>query len=58
MTPSQSAKAAGIKSLAEMSKMVGRDRKWLARTYVNHPELWEIMVLGCKEKLNNTETLL
>lgn len=55
MTPSQSAKSAGVKSLAEMSKMVGRNRKWLARMYVEYPELWEILVLGCVAKLNKTD---
>jgi hypothetical protein len=49
MTPGESAKAAGLK-LAVMAKLINRPRQWLDRIYHDNPELWEIIVLGCKAK--------
>jgi len=52
MTPGESAKAAGLK-LAAMAKLINRPRQWLDRIYRDNPELWEIIVRGCVDKLKN-----
>jgi hypothetical protein len=49
MTPGESAKSAGLK-LVVMAKLINRPRQWLDRIYHDNPELWEIIVLGCKAK--------
>lgn len=53
MTPSQQAKAAGLKSLAQVAKMAGRSDRTLTNWHRNYPELFRVVIAGCvalKEK--------
>ena len=47
MTPSQQAKQAGLKSLAQVSQMTGKPRQTLDRWAVDEPELFAIVLAGC-----------
>ena len=60
MTPSQQAKAAGLKNLTQVSKMLGVKPNGKPSTGLNtlenwhrdKPELFKIVLLGCKAELN------
>lgn len=47
MTAAKSAKAAGLKSLAEVSTITGISRQTLENWYRNRPELWKVVLAGC-----------
>ena len=51
MTPSQQAKAEGLKSLSQASKMTDQSLQTLSNWAKNKPELFKIVLLGCKAKL-------
>lgn len=51
MTPSQQAKAAGLKNLLQVSKMTGQSLQTLSNWAKNKPELFRIVLLGCKADL-------
>lgn len=51
MTPSQQAKAAGLKSLAVVVEKTGVSYQTLTNWAKNKPELFKIVLLGCKAKL-------
>lgn len=50
MTASESAKSAGLKSLAEVSEMTKTSTQTLNNWFNHKPELFEIVLLGCHEK--------
>ena len=52
MTAAKSAKAAGLKSLAEVSTITGISRQTLENWYRNRPELWKVVLAGCLEIKN------
>jgi len=57
MTPSQQAKAAGMKSLAEVTRMTGQSKETLRNWSINKPQLFSIVIAGCvaeKEKRENS----
>ena len=47
MTPSQQAKAAGIKSLTEVSNQTGVSLQTLTNWHKNKPRLFAVVVKGC-----------
>lgn len=51
MTPSQQAKAEGLKSLSQVSEMTGQSLQTLSNWAKNKPELFNIVLLGCKAKI-------
>lgn len=51
MTPSQQAKAEGLKSLSRVAEMTGQSLQTLSNWAKNKPELFKIVLLGCKAKL-------
>ena len=50
MTPSQQAKKAGLKSLAQVSELTGVSIQTLSNWAKDKPELFEIVLLGCLVK--------
>lgn len=50
MKPSEKCKAAGLKSLAELSKMTGRSSKTLIDWSNNDPEFFELLLRGAVSK--------
>lgn len=48
MTPSQQAKAAGLKSLAVVADMTGQSIQTLGNWAKNKPELFAVVLAGCK----------
>lgn len=46
-TPSQQAKASGLKSLEQMSQMVGKPTETLRNWHRDSPELFRILLAGC-----------
>ena len=50
MTASQQAKAEGLKNLSQVSKMTGQSLQTLSNWAKNKPELFKIVLLGCKAK--------
>lgn len=48
MTASQTAKAAGLKSLAVVVEMTGVSYQTLLNWHKNKPELFKIVIAGCK----------
>jgi phosphotransferase system IIB component len=52
LSPSQQAIAAGLKSLREVSQMVGKPVRTLYNWYENYPNLFDITLLGCVAKLH------
>ena len=48
MTPSQKAKAEGLKSLSQVSELTGVSLQTLSNWAKNKPELFRIVILGCK----------
>ena len=54
-SPSQQAKAEGLKSLSQVSEMTGQSLQTLSNWSKNKPELFKIVLLGCKAKLSTVE---
>ena len=50
MTPSRQAKAAGLDSLAQVSRISGVQQRTLINWHKNKPQLFEVALLGCKAK--------
>jgi transcriptional regulator with XRE-family HTH domain len=50
MTPSQQAKAAGLKSLLQVSELTGVSIQTLSNWAKNKPELFEVVINGCLVK--------
>lgn len=48
MTPSQQAKAAGLKSLLQVSEMTGQSMQTLSNWAKNKPKLFMVVLHGCK----------
>ncbi len=46
-TPSQQAKAAGLKNLAAVETLTGVHRNTLINWSKNKPELWRVVLDGC-----------
>lgn len=46
MTPSEQAKQAGLKNLAELSEITGRSRKTLDNWFKRCPRFFEVIVAG------------
>jgi hypothetical protein len=53
MTASEHAKAAGLKSLLELSEMTGVSTQTLNNWHNNKPFLFNIVILGCKALIDN-----
>lgn len=54
-TPAEQAKAEGLKSLSQVSEMTGQSLQTLSNWAKNKPELFKIVLLGCKESVNATQ---
>jgi len=50
MTPAQQAKEAGLQSLASVSDLTGVSYQTLSNWHRHKPELFRIVLLGCKMK--------
>lgn len=50
-TPSQQCKEAGLKSLSQVAKMTGQSLQTLSNWSKKKPELFKIVLIGCKAKL-------
>jgi len=50
-TPAEQAKAEGLKSLSQVSGMTGQSLQTLSNWAKSKPELFKIVLLGCKAKL-------
>ena len=48
MTPSQQAKAAGLKSIKEVSDITGRSAQTLYNWHKHYPSLFAAVLIGCK----------
>lgn len=46
MTPSEECKAAGLKSLAELSRLTGVQQRTLINWHRDKPQLFKVVVLG------------
>jgi len=57
MTPSQQAKAAGLKSLRQVAQITKQSEQTLANWHKNKPELFAIVVLGCAERVLNKKKI-
>lgn len=51
MTPSKQAKELGLKSLTQVSELTGKSLQTLTNWFNEQPELFEVVLLGCKAKL-------
>ena len=47
LTPSQQAKAEGLKSLSQVSELTGQSLQTLSNWAKDKPELFKIVLLGC-----------
>ncbi len=47
MTPAQQAKAAGLKSLAEVAQITGVNYQTLSEWAKHKPKLWRVVIAGC-----------
>jgi hypothetical protein len=48
MTPSEQAKKAGLKSLAEVERMSGVQKRTLINWQKTRPQLFALLLLGCQ----------
>lgn len=55
MTAAQQAKAEGLKNLSVVSKLTGQSVQTLNNWFNNKQKLFEIVLLGCRAKLNKSE---
>ncbi len=51
MTPSQQAKAAGLKSLSQVMGLTGVSLQTLTNWHRDKPELFAVVLLGCLAKI-------
>lgn len=54
MTPAEQAKEAGLKDLSQVSRMTKQSRQTLYNWHKNKPELFKIILIGCKAKLSTS----
>lgn len=54
-TPSKEAKKAGLKSLSQVSELTEQSDQTLSNWFKNKKALFEIVLLGCKAKLNEVK---
>ena len=52
MTPSKQAKAAGLRNLKQVSEMTGRSVGTLHSYHKQFPKLFEIILIGCKNTVD------
>lgn len=52
MTPAQQAKSVGLKSLAQVSQITGVSLNTLTNWHRDKPELFRIVLIGCKSDLD------
>lgn len=52
MTPSQQAKAAGLKNLSQVAELTGQSLQTLTNWQRNKPDLFRIVLAGCAYELN------
>ena len=52
MTPAEQAKAAGLKSLTQVSQITGQSLNTLTNWHRDKPDLYRIVLLGCLADLN------
>ena len=57
MTPSQKAKAAGLKSLLQVSELTGVSIQTLSNWAKNKPGLFQVVLMGCVVKLIEIDKL-
>jgi len=50
MTPAEKVRSMGMSSLSEVSEMTGRSTRTLGNWHYHYPELFEIVVLGCRAR--------
>ena len=50
MAASKQAKELGLKSLKQVSELTGQSPQTLINWHKNKPELFEVVLLGCKHK--------
>ena len=55
MTASQDVKAAGLKSLAQMSELTGERTDKLRRWHKDRPKLFNIVLFGCQKYLDKVK---
>lgn len=55
MTPSQLAKAAGLKSLSQAAEMTGQSPQTLTNWHKYKPELFTIVLLGCVQSIKEKQ---
>jgi hypothetical protein len=55
MTPSQQAKAAGLTSLSQVSKLTGVSLQTLTNWHKHKPELFKIVLMGCATLLKDID---
>jgi hypothetical protein len=53
MTPSQQAKAVGLKSLAQAQEMTGQSRQTLTNWHKHKPKLFAVVLAGCASRSRN-----
>lgn len=56
MTPSQQCKQAGLKSLAELSKLAHTSEQNLINWHKKKPEFFEVLLMGAVEKNKLTKS--
>lgn len=56
MTPSQVAKAAGLKSLSQVSRMTDVSLQTLTNWHRNKPKLFAVVIAGCMACLDESTT--
>jgi len=56
VTPSQQVKAAGLKSLSQVSEITGVSAQTLSNWVKDKPVLFEVVLLGCIAQLNKPIT--
>ena len=57
MTPSQQAKAAGLKNLSQAAELTGQSLQTLTNWQNNKPDLFRIVLAGCASELNKNGEL-
>ena len=55
-TAAKAAKAAGLKNLKEVTALTGISAQTLDKWYKNRPELFNIILMGCKVASKESET--
>jgi hypothetical protein len=55
MTPSQQAKAAGLKNLTQVSEITGVSLNTLTNWHRDKPDLFRIVLIGCRNELLETK---